>query len=221
SVMTTDAYDQAASVAFGPTAALGVTEWLTLGAAVPFASSVVDEQRTAGLGNVGLSAQLGIFNDKDAGVALALTPGVALPSPAVAASSDVAPDLKASGALNLGYVAVNLTARGGVRVPTEAESGTETTPLFDSALSVILVDDTFAPLVEGGVSVGDEVVPVGAVGVNWAPGGGALLTLGVPVAFYETTAKPGMSFTAYFETDLFGHQHGVAMTSATAIAKAQ
>jgi hypothetical protein len=216
-----DAYSANASVGFGPTAALGVTNWLTLGAAVPFASSANDGERLTGLGNVGVSAQFGYFNDAASGIALAATPGISLPSPSAAASSDVSPDLKASGAVNLGAVAVNLTARGAVKVPTNEAEQAEAMPVFDSALSVILVDDTVAPFLEGGISVSNELVPMGAAGLNWAPGGGALLTLGVPVAFHEGEVKPGMSFTAYFETDLFGHKSGVSKVSATAIAKAR
>lgn len=215
-----DAYSADASVGFGPTAALGLTDWLTLGAAVPFASSPSEGERITGLGNVGVSAQFGYFNDAASGIALAATPGISLPSPSAAASSDVSPDLKASGAVNLGAVALNLTARGAVKVPTVQDEEAEAVPVFDSALSLILVNDTIAPFLEGGVSVSDELVPMGAAGLNWAPGGGALLTLGIPVAFHESEVKPGMSFTAYFETDLFGRKPGVAKTTATAIAKA-
>lgn len=117
--------------------------------------------------------------------------------------------------MNFGAVALNLTARGSLDVPTEGAD--EAAPAFDSALSLILVNDTWAPFLEAAVSVSDSVVPIGAAGLNFAPGGGALLTAGVPVAFDGDTVKPGMSFTAYFETELWGGSKGVAKVSATPV----
>lgn len=212
-----DNFAKDAGVLFGPAASLGVTDWLTLGASVPFASAPVDEGRVTGLGNVGVSAQLMFFDSKELGISLAATPGVALPSPSKSASSSVVPDLKASGAVSFGPVALNLTARGSVDVATEGE--TEVAPGFDSALSLILVDDTWAPFVEAGVCVSDGVTPVGAAGLNFAPGGGALLTAGVPISIDGDTVKAGLSFTAYFETELWGGPKGVTNVSATPVVR--
>ncbi len=205
-----------AGVSFGPSATLGVTDWFTLGAAVPFSSSPGESERVTGLGNVGLSAQFAFYSDTDSGLTLAATPGVALPAPSEAASSTLTPDVKASGALNFGAVAMNLTARGRVDVPTEEG---EAIPGVTSALSLILVNETIAPFVEGAVDVsGENVLPMGSAGVNWAPGGGALLTLGVPVVFDGESVNPGMAFTAYFETSLWGGGDDVARSVATPFA---
>jgi hypothetical protein len=205
-----------AGVSFGPSAVLGVTDWLTLGAAVPFSSSPAEAERVTGLGNVGLSAQFAFYSDTDSGLTLAATPGVALPAPSEAASSTLTPDVKASGAMNFGAVAMNLTARGRVDVPTEEG---DAVPGVTSALSLILVNETLAPFVEGAVDVsGETVLPMGSAGVNWAPGGGALLTLGVPVVFDGESVNPGMSFTAYFETNLWGGANAVARSVATPFA---
>lgn len=211
-----DDFSKDAGVVFGPSASLGVTDWFTLGASIPFASAPVQEERVTGLGNVGVSAQFMFYDDKDSGISLAATPGVALPSPSASASSSVVPDLKASGAVNFGAVALNLTARGSVDLSTEGEDAAAG---FDSALSLILVDETWAPFLEAAVSVTDSVVPIGAAGLNFAPGGGALLTAGVPVAFDGETVKPGMSFTAYFETELWGGSKGVAKVSASPVTR--
>jgi hypothetical protein len=205
-----------AGVSFGPSATLGVTDWLTLGAAVPFASSPMESERVTGLGNVGLSAQFAFYSDTDSGITLAATPGVALPAPSEAAASTLTPDVKASGAVNFGAVAMNLTARGRVDVPTEEG---DAVPGVTSALSLILVNETIAPFVEGAVDVsGESVLPMGSAGVNWAPGGGALLTLGVPVVFDGESVNPGMAFTAYFETSLWGGGADVARSVATPFA---
>jgi hypothetical protein len=204
-----DQLSKDASVGFGPSATFGATDWLTLGAAVPFASTPVADERVTGLGNVGLWAQFAFFNDTDTGITLAATPGVTLPAPSEAASATVTPDVKASGAVNFGAVAMNLTARGRVDVPTEDQG--EAVPGLTSALSLILVNETIAPFVEGGVDIaGDLVIPMGAAGLNWAPGGGALFTLGVPVSYDGESVKPGMSFTAYFETSLWAGGDDVA-----------
>ncbi len=203
-----DDFSDGAMVSFGPSAYLGATDWLTFGASIPFASARVEEERATGLGNVGVTAQFAYFRDTDSGVQLSATPGVTLPAPSEAASSAVTPDLKASGAINFGAVAVNVTARGRVDVPTE---GGDATPGLTSALSLILVNETLAPFVEGGFDLAAEtLMPMGSAGVNWAPGGGALFTLGVPVVYDGERVKPGMAFTAYFETSLFAPDSDVA-----------
>lgn len=217
SSLSLDHYSDDAAVGFGPNACYGVSDWLTLGAVVPVQSSKVADERATGLGNVGLSAQFQVFQDAKSGITLGATPGVTLPSPSLAGSETITPDLIASGAVNLGKIAVGLTARGALDVPTTS-SADEATPAFDSTLSVIMTDDTFAPFVEGGVSYYDEAVPVGAAGVNWAPGGSSLLTLGVPLAFHETSVDAGLSFSAYFETDLLGGQKTTANAHATRVA---
>ncbi len=211
-------YSIDSAVGFGPSLAFGATDWLTLGAAVPFASAPVAEERVTGLGNVGLSAQFALFNAPSIGIAFSATPGVTLPSPSPAATAAVTPDLKASGAVNLGALAVNLTARGSVGVATAADVDADPAPAFDTALSMILVNDTIAPFLEGGVSVGDAVVPMTAAGVNVAPGGGTLFTLGVPGAFHQDKVMPGLSFTAYVETNLFSGATATAVQASPAVA---
>ena len=211
-----DKLSEDAGVSFGPSATLGVTDWLTVCADVPFASTPMASERMTGLGNVGLSAHFALYSDTDSGLTLAATPGVALPAPSEAATSTLTPDVKASGALNFGAVAMNLTARGRVDVPTDEG---DAVPGVTSALSLILVNETIAPFVEGAVDVsGENVLPMGSAGVNWAPGGGALLTLGVPVVFDGESVNPGMAFTAYFETSLWGGGDDVARSVATPFA---
>ncbi len=135
----------------------------------------------------------------------------------MATRSSVVPDLKASGAVNFGPVALNLTARGSVDVATEGDAAP--TPGFDSALSLIVVNDTWAPFLEAGICVADGATPVGAAGLNFAPGGGAILTAGVPVSIDGDTVKAGVSFTAYFETELWGGSKGVTKVSANPVVR--
>ena len=49
-------------------------------------------------------------------------------------------------------------------------------------------------------------------------GGGALLTLGVTVVFHGESVDPGMSFSGYFETNLWGGGNAVARSVATLFA---
>lgn len=203
-----DEFSEEAGVAFGPSISFGVTDWMTLGAAVPFSSANVDEERVTGLGNIGVCAQFVVYQDDGSPLQISATPGVSLPSATEAAPDVVTPDVKASGAVNAGVVAVNLTARGRVDVPA---NGGEAIPGATGALSIILVDETIAPFIEAGLDVAPDVLlPMGAVGLNWAPGAGTLFTAGVPIIYDQGELQPGVAFTAYFETGLFGSDENVA-----------
>ncbi|MFO0549447.1 MAG: hypothetical protein U0271_13735 [Polyangiaceae bacterium] len=194
-----------ATVELGPAVGLGVTDWLSVGAALPISSQVVSGDRSLGLGHVSVGASVLLYQDARAGFAFGFVPALAFPSPEDDATTFY-PKAGLSAAIRMGTLALNLSARGNLAVSPESDTNpdAEVEAAVDGVVSLLLVHPTWAPFLELQLEVDQAggLTPAAATGLNWIPLPSTILTLGAPIVFDSDGPHPGLQLLATFEASL-------------------